>query len=435
MDKTLNPAADPRQMRRIIAEDPEWNLATVPLLTELCLQHIVDKFEGNPVLHDLLPKHKTKVLENLSPKLPLSVTANLVQDNGYWKKCCRARWNVCDVSLYNDNWKQMYFERNLEEIIEKFVPGTTDPSLLEKTLKLSSDYIKSINIKQLLPPVKEPPIRDEDEDEDSGSESGDTLSIDHFDFNVVTQALPFLRELRITYGVRDCGMNFEWNLFEFTSRDCLLLAKAIKSCDSLITFQLHQSKVDDEKCRVLISHLLDHPTLKQLDLSHNKIGDSGARAIGKLINGRCRLEELDLRDNKIKALGAAAIGHGLGKNSTLAVLSLRLNRLGDEGGQAVCKALLKNTTLKELDIGSNDLGEPTAALLSKVLAKNKVIKRLNLSCNKIGQDGGISLQEGMEENSTLTHMDLRLTEVGQECEYCINQLIRGNVNKEHLHRK
>ena len=34
------------------------------------------------------------------------------------------------------------------------------------TLKLSKDYIKQLNIKQLLPPVKEPPIKDEDEDDD-----------------------------------------------------------------------------------------------------------------------------------------------------------------------------------------------------------------------------------------------------------------------------
>jgi len=27
------------------------------------------------------------------------------------------------------------------------------------------------------------------------------------------------------YRVRDCGMNFEWDLFEFTNRDCSLLAK------------------------------------------------------------------------------------------------------------------------------------------------------------------------------------------------------------------
>ena len=41
-----NPAADMRNMRRIIAEDPEWSLATVPLLTELCISHIVNNFES-----------------------------------------------------------------------------------------------------------------------------------------------------------------------------------------------------------------------------------------------------------------------------------------------------------------------------------------------------------------------------------------------------
>lgn len=40
-----NPAADMRNMRRIIAEDPDWSLATVPLLVDLCVKHIVDNFE------------------------------------------------------------------------------------------------------------------------------------------------------------------------------------------------------------------------------------------------------------------------------------------------------------------------------------------------------------------------------------------------------
>eukprot|EP00794_Sanderia_malayensis_P017554 gene17554-19304_t len=431
-EKSMNPAADPRQMRRIIAEDSEWNLATVPLLTELCLQHIVDKFGDNPILNELLPRHKTKLLENLSPGLPLKVTANLVEDDGYWKKACKTRWSVCDVSVYGNSWKRMFFERNLEEIVEKFVPGTTDPTVLNETLQLSSNYIKSLNICQLLPPVKEPPIKDEDEDDDSGSESGETLSYDHFDFKVITQALPFLRELHLQYGVKDCGMNFEWSLFEFTSRDCLLLAKAIKSCESLNTFHLHQSKVDDEKCRVLISHLLDHPSLRRLDLSHNKISDSGARAVGKLINGRCRLTELDLSDNNIKSQGAAAIGHGVGKNTTLVKVNLRLNRMGDDGAQAICRALLKNKTLQELDVGSNELGEPAASLLAQVLVKNKTLKKLNLSCNKIGQDGGKALQEGMEENKALVHFDLRLTGVGQDSEYWINQIIKRNVSHNYF---
>ena len=46
------------------------------------------------------------------------------------------------------------------------------------------------------------------------------------------------------------------------------------------------------------------------------------------------------------------------------------------------------------------------------------------------QDGGKQLQEGMEENETITHMDLRLTECGQESEYCINQILNKNREKE-----
>lgn len=41
-----NPAADGRTMRRIIAEDSEYSLATVPRLIELCISHIVSNFES-----------------------------------------------------------------------------------------------------------------------------------------------------------------------------------------------------------------------------------------------------------------------------------------------------------------------------------------------------------------------------------------------------
>lgn len=35
-----------RNMRRIIAEDPDWSLATVPVLREIVVKHIADNFES-----------------------------------------------------------------------------------------------------------------------------------------------------------------------------------------------------------------------------------------------------------------------------------------------------------------------------------------------------------------------------------------------------
>ncbi|RUS85485.1 hypothetical protein EGW08_006761 [Elysia chlorotica] len=419
---------DWRNMRRIIAEDPEWSLATVPLLNELVVKHIVTNFENNSeVLKSLLSKHQKAVLEKISVDLPLKVTALLVEDEGFWQRCCKARWEICDVSAYGGSWKRMYMEKNLQQIIELFVPETTKPDQLEETLALSSNFINKLDIRQLLPPVREAPKGpDFDDISDAGSEAGDEPECDHFSFGPVLPKLPFLQELHLTYGVKDCGMNFEWNLFQFTSRDCLQLSQCVAACKTLKVFHLHKSKVDDDKVRVLISHILDHPGLVELDLSHNIISDRGARAVGKFLNNHSQLVRLNLCDNQIRVAGAQAIAHALTKNNLLQFLNLRLNRLGDEGGQAISRALLKNRTLVEVNLGSNDLAEPSAAILSQVVMQNQVLRSIDLSCNRLGPDGGKQLQEGMEDNSTVILMDLRLTECGQESEYCINQILHRN---------
>ncbi|KAL2082731.1 hypothetical protein ACEWY4_022549 [Coilia grayii] len=424
-----NPAADPRKMRRIIAEDAEWSLAVVPLLTNLCLQHIVSNFEAQPMLDDLLPSHKIYVLEKLPPSLPLHVTANLISDEGYWKKCCVQRWGLGDVTEYGNSWKRMFFERHLENIIELFIPDVTDTKVVLDMVPLCKNYVKRLTISQLLPPIRDPQKPEEDDSSDSASDSGnDGPSMDHFDFGVLLDKLIYLEELHLSYGVKGCGMNFDWNLFEFTFRDCESLAKALKSCKTLKVLRIHQSRVDDEKCRLLVNYLLDHPALLELNLSHNLIGDRGARAIGKLLNRSC-LHILSVYDNQIRGPGAQALGHALSKNTSLLSLNLRLNRLGDEGGQAIAQALVKNQTLLSLHLGSNQLSEPTAIVLSQALAKNSTLKSINLSCNRLGVDGGKVLEEGMSHNSTVVDCDVRLTYIEQESEVCISQILRSNLSK------
>lgn len=342
--------------------------------------------DNSKILDDLLPKHKVRVLERISTDLPLKITANLVDDEGFWKRCCKARWEICDVAAFGNNWKRMYFERNLQSIIENFIPETTEMSELNDTLPLSANFVKKIDIRQLLPPVREAPKGpDFDDSSDAGSDAGDEPECDHFNFGPVLKLLPSIEELHLTYGVRDCGMNFEWNLFNFTARDCLQLAQCVAVCKELKVFRLHRSKVDDDKVRVLISHILDHPGLTELDLSHNLIGDRGARAVGKFLNNHSQLVKLNLCDNDIRAAGAQAIAHALTKNTTLDVLNLRLNRLGDEGGQAICRALLRNSTLSTINLGSNDMAEPTAAILSQVVIQNTTLRTIDLTCNKLAQ--------------------------------------------------
>ena len=59
-------------------------------------------------------------------------------------------------------------------------------------------------------------------------------------------------------------MNFDWGLFEFTKLDCARLSKAIGSSRTLQVLHVTCSKMADERGRVLASHILDHPSLREL---------------------------------------------------------------------------------------------------------------------------------------------------------------------------
>ncbi|XP_004710933.1 dynein regulatory complex subunit 5 [Echinops telfairi] len=424
--KGLN-AANTRRMRRIIAEDTEWSLAIVPQLTELCIQHIVKNFQNNPILKQLIPAHQQKVLDHLSPDLPLAVTANLIENENYWRRCCTQRWPVCHVSRHGGSWKRLFFERHLEQLIKHFIPGTTDPAVILDLLPLCGNYVRRLQVDQFLPPVRFPTApRDRDHQSDSGSEGEmEEPAADHYPLRDLVAGLKHLEELDLVYGVKDCGMNFEWNLFLFTYRDCVSLAATIKACHTLKVFRLTRSRVDDEKARILIRSLLDHPALEELDLSHNLIGDRGVRAAAKLLS-HSRLRVLNLANNQVRAPGAQSLAHALAHNVNLISLNLRLNCIEDEGGQALAHALQTNKCLTTLHLGGNELSEPTATLLSQVLSVNTTLTSINLSCNRIGLDGGKQLLEGMTDNKTLLEFDLRLSDVAQESEYLIGQALQAN---------
>ena len=278
----LNPELKP--VRRIIADDLEWSLRIVPALTDLALNSLVQSFDTSPTYDQLMDKHRDQLLKSLPTRVPLKVTAPLIEDESYWQRCCKEKWPICDISQYDHSWKRFYFEKNIEEIIENFIPSKTDTKQLFEYVDLGAQYVKRLDIKQLLPPIEmqdqilqnDADFDDADEndlDDERDAEIKKPLS-DHFDFTELIRRLPNLQELHIVYGVKNCGMNFDWNMFEFTKKDCQILSKCVQQCRTLRVLHLHRSKIDDLKVRMLIRDgLLDHPSLVELNLEQNQIGD------------------------------------------------------------------------------------------------------------------------------------------------------------------
>ncbi|KAM7538997.1 hypothetical protein Aperf_G00000056973 [Anoplocephala perfoliata] len=394
-----------------------------------------------------------------------------------------SRWPVVDVVHHGNSWKRAFFEKYLEQTIHEYVPGHTYPIWIDEALEFGAPYIQRIDVREMLPQLISLPLMqskperavhqfilhtsnsdDVSEtvpnfDDDLGDallnvegkfedeeETEFTSQIDHLDLSRVIEKLDRLIHLSVQYRVRNVGLDFEWSQFQFTGRDCVSFSKAIKAHKTLRILELTNSRVDCQRCRVLVGHLLDHPTLTVLNLSHNVISDWGARALSKLINGRSRLECLDLADNRLNSEGAEVLSHALAKDSgTLMKLNLRLNRIGDPGGCSIAKArfsLLRNTTLRELNLAANSIGDPSINIFGQVLTHNSTLQKLDLSNNSITEvalmllgeveEAGKKFQECIASNQSLIHLDLRFTGMPQVFEYTLQQNVEFNDNRHRL---
>lgn len=183
----------------------------------------------------LTPNQKDFIQERLPLSLPLHVAANLIHDGIYWKRRCEQRWRNRDISDYGHSWKRMFFERHLENAIELFIPDVTEPKTVLDVLPLCKNDVRRLNISQLLLPVQTSQGKKDERYDSDLSMNGeeDEASMDHFDFGPVLSQLKNLEELHLVYRIKQCGMNFEWSMFQITDKDCRSLAMAVKSCKRL----------------------------------------------------------------------------------------------------------------------------------------------------------------------------------------------------------
>lgn len=144
-------------------------------------------------------------------------------------------------------------------------------------MQLCSPYVKRLQVKQLLPRPQEAFVVGE-EGEGVSDDLEHALCNDHIDCGILLKSLHNMKELSLTYGlvkswmyaeitsfhiisVENCGMNFEWGLFQFTMTDSENLVKGLKTTPTLHTLKITCSKMEEKEGRVLVKGLLEHPGL------------------------------------------------------------------------------------------------------------------------------------------------------------------------------
>lgn len=305
------------------------NPAHEKLITK-CIRVVVENFDNRPVRDVIPPPLMAEITKSLPTKLSPIIGAMYIYNESYWKRCCvdKYGWHNCHLEDHNLLWKQLYFEKLLQEVLEN-ANSIDDIEALDSLIGACMDYIFTIKFTQLP---------------------------SHVDLFEVCKDLPNFMKLDATYGVKSIGMNYERLLFGMKISDATALAKIFDETKYLTTVILSGNLIDDDLLRMLMTGLIKNDTITHLDVSHNKITNHGARLLSKLMGENSVLTTLNLADNQVHAEGGRYLARGLRENDSLLQLNLRLNRLTDEGCSLLLEGLRDNVTLTDLNIGSNAAG-------------------------------------------------------------------------------
>ncbi len=321
-------------------------------LSTKCIRVVVENFGERPVKEVIPPPQMAEITKMLPTNLNPLIGARYIYNESYWKRCCvdKYGWHNCHLHEHNLLWKQLFFEKLLQETLEDFDAVTEDPDIIYELIDAAMDYIFTLSFKQLP---------------------------SHIELFEVCDMLPNLTKLDITYGVKKIGMNYERMLFGMKISDATSLAKIFDHTDTLTTVLLSGNMIDDDLLRMLMTGLIKNNTITHLDVSHNKITNHGARLLSKLLGENSVLTTLNLSDNQIHAEGGRYLARGLRENDSLLQLNLRLNRLTDEGCSLLLEGLRDNVNLIELNLGSNGAGSQVKiSSLFRILHVNYIFKSM-----------------------------------------------------------
>ena len=383
------------QLRRFKPRNLQENTTIVPKyinpskesLIQKCINILVENYEERPIKSEVLKFVPATLIGDVTKNLPLTLNsligARYVYNENYWKKCCVEKygWHNCDISEHGYMWKQLYFEKLLNERLEDFDPETEKIEDFYEFADAAMDYIFTITFKQLP---------------------------SHLDIFELCSLLPNINKIDITYGITKIGMQYERMLFGMKISDATCLAKVFDSTDTLTTVIMTSNLIDDDLLRMLMTGLIKNNTITHLDLSHNKITNHGARLLSKLLGENSVLTVLDISDNNIHSEGGRYLARGLRENDALLGINLRLNRLGDNGCRMLLEGIQDNVTLQDLNLASNDLSHQSVQILSTIVRNPEhSLHSLDISSNSLNEDNLELLRISLKVNKTLCSIDIR----------------------------
>ncbi|KAG9431613.1 dynein regulatory complex subunit 5 [Apis mellifera carnica] len=421
--------------RTIRSEDVYWDVDRVPSLKTLALRVIASEWKRNPILEELPTcEDRNELIEILSTDLPFELTIKKIEDDYYWERCSKARWEHNDLSIHGNSWRRRYCEGTLSEYLEKLDPTFFEAQKeeCEKMIDLVHKYVYTIQIRSLIPTRKTRISLDEEDPCEKDRE----YPINHIPLDIILPHFPNLTEIRINFGQIYMNDGFEWKDFDISIEDCLGLGRGIKACEKLKKFSLTRSNVDQLRIAALLQGMVDNYNIEELNFSHCKLGNVGAQAIGEFLLLHKKLKILHLENNNIGPEGVAGIIYGLLQleNAIMfKVLNLGMNPLLDNGMFHICAFLLRNESLEVLNLSACKIEAAGGMALADILTSGSINFEnlsIDVSNNDFNEKIGETIDLALKEIPFIVEFKARMCNFSKKSENSIYESVMRNKLKK-----
>ncbi|XP_017763540.1 PREDICTED: T-complex-associated testis-expressed protein 1 [Eufriesea mexicana] len=140
--------------RTIRPEDVSWDEQRIPSLKTLALRVIASVWKENPILEELPTcEDRNTLMEILPTDLPFELVTKKIENEHYWERYSKARWEHNDPVEHGNSWRRRYCEGAFQDYLENLEPSFFEPQKEEcdKMIELVRDHVHSIELRSLLP--------------------------------------------------------------------------------------------------------------------------------------------------------------------------------------------------------------------------------------------------------------------------------------------
>ncbi|GBP77937.1 Dynein regulatory complex subunit 5 [Eumeta japonica] len=434
------------QNRKVKAENFEWDCNCPANLANLCIEKLSQKWHGSPKLEEFPLKDRDFFIQILSTDVPLQILVDNINSDVFWKRSYYSRWNDPPIIGEERKWINAYMEHHYADILENMNPKDYDPEKINNLVKMCGPYIQTLAIRSLVPmdipvqrmvsPEMANLITTHVQENLNQAKSIEPLTRDHISLHAVLGSLSHLTELHVTYQLKNIGVEYRKDQFQFTNNDAKNLGRALEKCSQIKILRITRSDMNCQRVKHVLRGLIDSKRLETLDFSHCKIGDEGASSIAKLISRHDNLRTLMLADNFIGPNGAESIAHALNHVSCgIRNLDLRLNnKMGSEGVAHVAVSVARGCNLTFLNLSGcgikpGPLIKAPAGVWSAMSAENPP------SCGDL-----LARAIGLAK-TPLRSLDLSVNDIGSPSDFsvanaiCLSYLIDVNLRRSGMSPK